>query len=169
MKQKKILVGIVSVIILISLFYFISSGKNKPVVLNGKEVNIPKGNTHWHPKLTIMIDGEQILIPNNIGSGTGKIIDTDLSGMRMSPTHTHESDGTIHIENENPAAKPETLTLGYFFYVWDKEFNSTCIFEYCTDKGNLKMYVNGKESIEFQNYVMQDGNNILIEYNTNGG
>lgn len=169
MKSKKILVGVLFVVILIGSFYFISLGKNKLIAPNGKEANIPKGNIHWHPKLTILIDGEQILIPDNIGYGTGKVVDTQLSGMRMSPTHTHESDGTIHIENINPAKKPETLTMGYFFYVWDNEFNSECIFEYCTDKGVLEMTVNGNENMEFENYIMRDGDNIRIEYTTNGG
>jgi hypothetical protein len=129
-----------------------------------------KGNAvHLHPKLTIIIDGEQVPIPDDIGSRTGKIVDTHLSGMRMSPTHTHESDGTIHVENNNPTIKPETLTLGYFFFVWDKTFNSECIFDHCTDKGTLTMVVNGNKNTEFENYVMQDGDDIVIEYKTNRG
>lgn len=137
------------------------------VSLNGKSVNIPAGEVHWHPKLTIKIDGENVGIPTDIGSRIGKTIDTHLSGMRMTPTHTHETDGTIHLENNNPSSKPETLTLGYFFYVWDKQFSSSCIFEYCTDKGELKMYVNGKENMEFENYIMRDKDEILIEYFSN--
>ena len=77
--------------------------------------------------LKILIDGENVPIPDDIGYGTGLTVDTDLSEVRMSPTHTHESDGTIHLENNNPSSKPETVTLGYFFYVWDKQFNSSCI------------------------------------------
>lgn len=129
-----------------------------------KSQQIPPGAVHWHPILTILIDGKQMTIPPNLGSGTGKIVDTHLSGMRMSPTHTHGSDGTIHVENNNPSSKPETVTLGYVFYVWDKTFNSTCIFEYCTDKGTLKITVNGKENTDFENYIMQDKDQIKIEY-----
>ena len=114
-------------------------------------------------------DGEITQIPSNIGISVGKIVDTDLSGMRMSATHTHETDGTIHLENNNPSKKPESLTLGYFFYVWDKQFSSSCIFEYCTDKGELKMYVNGKENAEFENYIMRDKDEILIEYTSGAG
>ncbi|MBI4151958.1 hypothetical protein HY496_03220 [Candidatus Woesearchaeota archaeon] len=125
---------------------------------------IPMGTTHWHPKLTIKIDGEIIPIPPDIGSGTGRIIDTHLSGMNMSPTHTHEDDGTIHLENLDPSQKPETLTLGYFFYVWDKPFSSMCIFEYCTTEGILRMYVNGQRNEEYGQYIMRDGDDIVIEY-----
>ena len=168
MKKKNIIVGLVFVLFVFGIFYFIFGEKSQTVILNGKEVSIPKGNTHWHPKLTILINGEKILIPDDIGYRTGKTVDTHLSGMKMSPTHTHESDGTIHIENNNPASKPETLTLGYFFYVWDKNFSSECIFEYCTNKGTLKMFVNGEENTDFGDYIMQDDDDILIEYTTSG-
>lgn len=138
--------------------------KELNVNIDGKSINIPAGAVHWHPKLIIKINGEVTPIPTNIGSTIGRVVDAELSGMRMSPTHTHETDGTIHLENNNPSKKPETLTLGYFFYVWDKPFNSTCIFEYCIDKGELKMYVNGEENNEFENYIMKDKDEILIEY-----
>jgi hypothetical protein len=124
---------------------------------------------HLHPKLTIIIDGDNFLLPDDIGVRTGKIIDTHLSGMKMSPTHTHESDGTIHIENNNPDSKPETLTLGYFFEVWDKTFSPECIFEYCINEGTLKMIVNGEENFEYGNYIMKDKDDILIEYITKEG
>ncbi|PIN89942.1 hypothetical protein COU60_02515 [Candidatus Pacearchaeota archaeon CG10_big_fil_rev_8_21_14_0_10_34_76] len=138
--------------------------KDLNVDLGGREITIPSGAVHWHPRITIKVDGETIPISTDIGLSVGKIVDTSLSGMRMSPTHTHETDGTIHLENNNPSSKPETLTLGYFFYVWDKQFSSKCIFEYCTDNGELKMHVNGVENNEFENYVMKDKDEILIEY-----
>ena len=140
--------------------------KELNVNIDENSVNIPTGAVHWHPILTIKINGKEEKIPNNIGVRIGKIIDTNL-GMDsgMSPAHTHEEgDGTIHLENNNPSSKPETLALGYFFYVWDKPFNSTCIFDYCTDKGELKMYVNEKENFDFENYIMRDKDQIVIDY-----
>ena len=141
--------------------------KQLNVNLKEKNITIPAGSVHWHPRLTIKIDGELTQIPTGIGSTIGKVIDVQLSGMRMSPTHTHETDGKIHLENNNPSSKPETLTLGYFFYVWDKQFNSTCIFNlYCTNKGDLEMYVNGQKNSEFEDYVMRDKDNVFIVYNS---
>ncbi|MBI1972608.1 C2H2-type zinc finger protein [Candidatus Woesearchaeota archaeon] len=131
--------------------------------------HIPKGAIHWHPHLKISIDGKEQRIPTNIGISTGKIVDTHLSGMQMSPLHTHENDGIIHLENNNPSTKPETTTLGYFFYVWDKKFSKECIFDYCTDKGTLTMTVNGKENTDFENYLMRDGDEIVITYISNSG
>ena len=66
------------------------------------------------------------------------------------------------MENNHPTK--ETVTLGYFFKVWGKTFNKDCIFDYCTDKGTLKMFVNGKENFDFENYFMHDKDEILIEY-----
>lgn len=138
--------------------------KELNVDISGKSVNIPSGAVHYHSRLAIKINEKKVPIPANIGISVGKIVDVHLSGMRMSPTHTHETDGTIHLENNNPSKKPESLTLGYFFYVWDKPFDSTCIFEYCADKGELKMYVNDVENNEFENFIMKDKDVILIEY-----
>ena len=169
--MKKICTWIIGIFIIALVIWGIAAlipkehVKELKVNIDKNNLNIPLEAVHWHPRLMIKIDGKIIPIPHGIGHTTGKIVDTHLSGMGMSPTHTHEEkDGTIHLENNNPGSKPETVTLGYFFYVWDKPFNSTCIFEYCTDKGGLKMFVNNLQNYEFQNYIMRDKDNILIEY-----
>lgn len=133
-------------------------------------LKIPYGPVHWHPHLTIKIDNRTVPIPAGIGITIGKTTDKDV-GMEagMAPTHTHSADGIIHIENTNAQAKPETLFLGYFFYIWEKEFSKECIFDYCTTNGTLKMFVNGEESAAFENYLMQDGDEIVIEYTSNTG
>ena len=124
------------------------------IIINEGELNFeaPKGAIHWHPHLTIKIDGVTIPIPKDVG----------ITSSAHYPMHTHETDGTIHMENNRPTKK--TVVLGYFFEVWEKKFSKDCLFQYCTDKGELKMYVNGKENLEFGNYFMKDGDNILIEY-----
>ncbi|MEK6868189.1 MAG: hypothetical protein AABX98_05200, partial [Nanoarchaeota archaeon] len=75
---------------------------------------------------------------------------------------THETNGTLHLENNYPSEN--NMRLGYFFDLWNKEFSSECIFDYCTDKGTLKMTVNGQENNEFENYIMADGDIIVVEY-----
>ena len=161
MKLKPIYIAIIVIVAVfigfILLFKSLSQSKNTS--------GVPQQPVHWHPKLKIIIKGEEQFIPPNIGISIGKNIDNQISGMRMSPTHTHESDGTIHLENNRPWEKPETLTLGYFFKVWGKNFNSSCIFEYCNgENGTLTMTVNGKPNQEFDNYVMHDKDEIVIEY-----
>ncbi len=157
--KARILFGLIFVTI-IAVFIFTFVRKS-----DGGETAIPQKPLHWHPVISIFINGERQIIPKDIGISIGKNIDNDISGMRMSPTHTHEDDGTIHLENNRPWIKPETLTLGYFFKVWDKNFNNSCIFEYCNDStSQLTMTVNGRPNYEFDKYRMHDKDFIVIEY-----
>ncbi len=171
-KRKKIffLGAVVFLIITAGIWYFSSAKQTEQqeTIANLTATSlskIPTTATHWHPHLTIIINNETYPIPAGVGVTVGKVIDTGY-GMDtgMSPTHTHSADGVIHLENLNPRAKPETFALGYFFYVWDKEFSKNCIFNYCTDNGTLTMIVNGKETDEFENYIMQDKDEIVITY-----
>ncbi len=119
----------------------------------GSEGFIPNYPIHWHPHLRIVINGEEQIIPANIG----------ITGSRHEPIHTHEIDGIIHVENTNPT--PENMRLAYFFRIWGKKFSKDCIFEFCnSEEGTVKFYVNGKESDLFENYIYRDGDELLIEY-----
>lgn len=62
---------------------------------------------HYHPTLRILIDGEPVPIPPNIG--------VDGASGAMSAVHTHEGDGTIHIEADTVG---EVFTLGQLFTQW---------------------------------------------------
>lgn len=62
---------------------------------------------HYHPRLRIVIDGADVPVPPNIG--------VDPSTGAMSALHTHEGDGTIHIEADSVG---EVFTLGQFFTQW---------------------------------------------------
>ena len=161
MKIKPTYIVIIAVILVFGGFYLLLRNSSS----NKNTSGIPQQPIHWHPKLRIFINEEEKPIPVGIGISIGKGMDYEISGMRMSPTHTHESDGTIHLENNRPWQKPETLTLGYFFKVWGKNFNSSCIFEYCNyANGRLTMTLNGKENFEFDKYMMHDKDEISIEY-----
>ena len=62
---------------------------------------------HYHPHLRLIINGKQIQVPANIG--------VDPSTGAMSALHTHEGDGTIHIEADTVG---EVYTLGQLFTEW---------------------------------------------------
>ncbi len=130
------------------LVWFISIGTSTP-----ESDIVAKNGIHYHPNIKITIDGENIDIPENIG----------ISGVH-NPIHTHDPDGFLHLEF-NGIVKREEIRLGEFFKVWGKEFSSECILESCNsvDK-EVKMFVNGKESFEFENYEMKDGDRIEIKY-----
>ena len=62
---------------------------------------------HYHPMLTITIDGQPVPVAPNIG--------VDPNTGAMSAVHTHEGDGTIHIEAHTVGEK---FTLGQLFTQW---------------------------------------------------
>lgn len=159
MEIKKIIILIITIFAIMGLFSFLLITKTDN---EGKDITEqcvkhgPKG-IHLHPLLEIRIDGENYVIPKNIGIP---------SFWCMRPLHTHDESGVvddsavIHVESK----EVRSFTLSEFFIIWGKTFNSTCIFEYCTDKGTLTMTVNGKKNTEFENYIMQDKDQIKIEY-----
>ncbi len=149
LKKWSIGIGVLA-LLLVAGFYFFGSSTGGAED-DGSTANIPSGPIHWHPKLKIIINGEDIFIPPGIG----------LTGEHK-PIHTHESDGTLHVENQYPTKK--NMRLGYFFEVWDKEFTNECIFTSCTNAGALRMTVNGIENFEFDDYILQEGDKIVIEY-----
>lgn len=62
---------------------------------------------HFHPTLHVIINGQQVPVPPNIG------VDTTTGA--MASLHTHEADGMIHIEADRA---DEVFTLGQFFTEW---------------------------------------------------
>ena len=62
---------------------------------------------HYHPHLRIIINGNEVPVPANIG--------VDPATGAMSALHTHETDGTIHIEANTVG---EVFTLGQLFIQW---------------------------------------------------
>lgn len=71
---------------------------------------------HYHPHLRIIIDGAAVPVPGNIG--------VDPSTGAMSALHTHEPDGTLHIEADTVG---EVFTLGQLFTQWGVQLTSTQI------------------------------------------
>ena len=110
---------------------------------------------HFHPYLTILIDGNEYSIPGNTG------IDTDVCKGAMHMTHTHDDSGKIHVESK----QVEEVPLEVFFDVWGKHFDETGIMEY--RDGTIEMTVDGQISTDYQNHILADGQNIVITYTSN--
>lgn len=110
---------------------------------------------HFHPYLTILIDGNEYSIPGNTG------IDTDVCKGAMHMTHTHDDSGKIHVESK----QVEEVPLEVFFDVWGKHFDETGIMEY--RDGTIEMTVDGQISADYQNHILADGQNIVITYTSN--
>lgn len=145
MKKQKIY-WLVTAIAVLTLGWYgasaFSGSSNKSIF---REDIVTRDGLHWHPILKIYAKGVEQEIPKDIGLGVVE-----------QPIHTHDANGTIHLEFSGFVPKGDT-TLGQFFRVWGKDFNSF--------GANVKMTVNEKENVEFENYQMRDGDRIELRYN----
>ena len=71
---------------------------------------------HYHPTLRILIRGREVTVPGNIG--------VDPQTGAMSALHTHEQDGTVHVE---AATAGQMFTLGQLFTQWGVKLTATQI------------------------------------------
>jgi hypothetical protein len=88
---------------------------------------------HIHQHLDLYVHGKQVVVPASIGIN-------EAAGY-ISPIHTHDTTGVIHIES--PTVRD--FTLGEFFDVWGLRFTQQSIGGYTSDATNtLAVYVNGQ-------------------------
>lgn len=115
MKIKGLIITLAATVILIGLIIWGSSLQNKNIQKFGETdiACLTNGHQrivdHIHPTLKITVDGEQEVIPANIG------ITQDC----MPEIHTHDGTGGIHVESFLPGRVSE-FNLSHFFLVWDK-------------------------------------------------
>ncbi len=79
---------------------------------------------HYHPQLRIILNGKDAQVAANIG--------VDPTTGAMSALHTHEPDGTIHIEADTAS---EVFTLGQLFTQWGVALTPTQIGDVKAKKG----------------------------------
>lgn len=90
---------------------------------------------HYHAHLDVLVDGESVEVPANIGveAGTGV----------MSALHTHSDDGLIHIE---AGRSGQPFTLGQLFTEWDVRLTPNQLGGLTAGKGkSLRVYVDGDQ------------------------
>lgn len=109
---------------------------------------------HTHQHLDIFIEGKVIPIPQDIGEGKDFI----------SPIHTHDETGVIHVESPTV----QVFTLGQFFNVWGVGFDNQCLGGYCNlDDKKLQVYTNGQVvNGNYQDIVLRPREEIAIIYGT---
>ena len=112
---------------------------------------------HVHALLSVYVDGEQVLVPANVG--------LDPAVGFESPLHTHTPDGVIHIEADDPA----TFTLQQVFTIWGVEFTGDRLGGY-TPAGDkrIHVYVNGERLPDASDYELQQGDNIVVAFGADG-
>lgn len=120
---------------------------------------VSEQGVHYHPQLSIYDNGQKQDIPADIGIGPNyqgnKFYDPMMD---MTDIHTHDSGGVLHWEVMEGPTKKGHLRLGNFFEIWGKPFDSS--------GQNIEMFVNGQPNSEFENYLIKDGDDIEIRYDT---
>ena len=137
MKKFLIIAGLTVALLVGAVWWSKSLQSNDPDTIS-------RTGIHWHPELAIYVKGEKQEIPVNLGIGAVH-----------NPMHTHDSSGIIHLEFQGVVRKDD-LKLDSFFGLWGKDF-----IEFGS---SVQMTVNGAENVEFQNYVMKDGDKIELRY-----
>ena len=108
---------------------------------------------HVHDQLYVFVNGQAVTVPAGIGintqdpgvasfpTGSGETIGlvAPCQLACISPLHTHDASGLIHIE----APKRESFNLGQFFTEWGVRLNAACVGNYCRPATSIHAYVNG--------------------------
>lgn len=150
---KKYLVwGGVGTLVLAGLVVFFVKAAEQPIKFDVTKVCLTSSVAyHWHPELTILINGEKQVIPANIG----------ISPTCTGAIHTHATDGVIHVE---PPIQMD-VKLADFFKVWGQTFSKDQILNYHADSGHeITMTVDGQPSDAYENLVFKDKQKIVITY-----
>jgi len=90
---------------------------------------------HIHTHLDVFANGAKVTVPPEIG--------IDLATNQISPLHSHDETGVIHVESNVATA---TYTLGQFFAEWEVSLAADHIGGLKADSTHhLRVFVNGKE------------------------
>lgn len=107
---------------------------------------------HVHAHLDVFVNGQPVEIPGGIGieitdpavessgSSYGGIPEEGCEQVCISPLHTHDPDGVIHVE----APSENEFTLGQFFVEMGVRLDESCVDEFCTPDVPLVVYVQGQ-------------------------
>lgn len=86
---------------------------------------------HIHAHLDVFYDGQPVTVPAGIG--------IDYGAQRISPLHTHDTTGIVHVES--PQVKP--FYLGQLFAEWGVQIGGGCIAGQCPPARPITVYVDG--------------------------
>jgi hypothetical protein len=107
---------------------------------------------HIHAHLDVFVNGQPVVIPGGIGIETsdpavkqngedhfGGIPPEGCQQVCISPLHTHDVDGFLHVEAPLEAG----FTLGQFFEEMAIRLDATCVDELCAPDAPAVVYIDG--------------------------
>ena len=125
-----------------------------------QQAGLAFGTDHFHPTVRVVVEGKQIPIPVNVGSGTGGA---------MAPIHMHEGDEKLHAEG----VVEGRFTLGQFMRVWGVPLTPTRLGPYREDarrKVVVMVKPQGKDRFDEisdpAGLQMKDGDEVYVIYGT---
>jgi hypothetical protein len=149
--KATVIIIVVTLLIFGGIFYM--SGKDEQTPPLSRCVEHGGISMHIHPVLSVTVEGQKMTIPANIG----------VTPTCMSPVHTHDESGTLHLEYPTQ----HDFTLADFFTKWGQPFDSTQLMDKkVDDQHELIMTVDGQPSTEFEKLIMKDKQQISITYST---
>ena len=113
---------------------------------------------HIHAWLHVYVNGKGVSVPADIG--------IDQAAQFLSPLHTHDPTGIIHME----ADREYDFTLGQFMDVWGVKFTKTQLGSLKT-KGpdqQLQVYLNGQRVQNPLDVILPEHGNVVIGYGKPG-
>ena len=129
-----------------------------------------EGEDELDARLTIFVGGERVPIPANVGVATG--------GMPLSQVTSVGANGSLRVAAI--ADEPlEQVTLGDFFSTWQTNAgqagnNPDAVLDQDQLLGNfvdstdtIQMFVDGQVSTELEDYVIEDGDEIILVFGAN--
>jgi hypothetical protein len=111
---------------------------------------------HIHQHLDVFVEGKPVTVPAGLG--------IDPAQQFISPLHTHDPTGIMHVESPTP----ETFTLGQFFGVWGVPLDRTHIGGLQAGAGKeLRAWVNGNPATgDPANIALASHQEIVLAYGT---
>lgn len=110
---------------------------------------------HIHPQLSVKANGQAITVPENVGidKTLWKDHSLDKYGMQeMSPLHTHDDSGSIHVES----SVERDYTLGEFLNVWGG-------LDAGSSSKTVKVTADGQPVSDWKNHILKDKEQISLE------
>jgi hypothetical protein len=112
---------------------------------------------HVHAHLDVFVNGRRVMTPGGIGidisdPATERFVVDGAPAYRakgcpqpcISPLHTHDVTGVIHIE----APTRTQFTLGQLFEEWGVRLDGSCVGGYCEPNASDVVFIDGKRQTE---------------------
>jgi hypothetical protein len=175
MKNKLVPIGIgLGIVVVVAFIGYAlmqpdtSAQQSRPATKSNNPDVVSDTEIHWHPEISIYINGAKQEIPSDIGLGEQYKKNRWYDPMmRMTDVHTHDKSDQLHWEvmkDKTPVTK-DHVQLGVFFEIWGKRFSKAELLDKTDPTGRkISMKVNGQPNTEFENHVVADKEKIEIRY-----